>query len=298
MAYQSAPSGPSSTASASATSRTLRTSGPAWVKRKSVSGKCPVSGTRPWVGLSPTTPQWCAGSRIEPPRSLPSPSDDMPVATATASPPLEPPELRSWSCGFDVRPKTRFAVSHQSANSGVFVFSSRTAPALFARETTVASRSGTQPAKSREPRVVRMPAVSNVSLTVKGRRAAGRARRRAARPPPPRPPAPPRRVPRSRSRSAPDSGGRCGSGARRAPRPVRSRAAGLAARARSRRSHRAGADRAQRRAWRDRLRVDAQLEHGRSPAGSARSNASAKSSVRSTISPCAPNARASPRSPG
>jgi hypothetical protein len=57
MAYQSAPSGPSSTASASATSRTLRTSRPAWVKRKSVSGKCPVSGTRPWVGLSPTTPQ-------------------------------------------------------------------------------------------------------------------------------------------------------------------------------------------------------------------------------------------------
>ena len=67
----------------------------------------------------------------------------MPVATATASPPLEPPELRRRSCGFDVRPKTRFAVSHQSANSGVFVFPSRTAPAAFARETTVASRSGT-----------------------------------------------------------------------------------------------------------------------------------------------------------
>jgi hypothetical protein len=56
-AYQSSPSGPSSTDSPSAASRTVRAIGPAWVKRKSAAGKCPVSGTRPWVGLSPTTPQ-------------------------------------------------------------------------------------------------------------------------------------------------------------------------------------------------------------------------------------------------
>jgi hypothetical protein len=71
------------------------------------------------------------------------PSDDMPVATATASPPLEPPEVRAGSCGFDVRPKTRFAVSHQRANSGVFDFPTRMPPADFARATTVASRRGT-----------------------------------------------------------------------------------------------------------------------------------------------------------
>jgi hypothetical protein len=37
------------------------------------------------------TPQHWAGQRSEPAPSLPRPSGAMPVATATASPPLEPP---------------------------------------------------------------------------------------------------------------------------------------------------------------------------------------------------------------
>jgi hypothetical protein len=70
------------------------------------------------------------------------PTEDIPVATATASPPLEPPEDRSGSCGLDVRPKTTFAVSHHSANSGVFVLPRKIPPAALARATTVASRWG------------------------------------------------------------------------------------------------------------------------------------------------------------
>jgi hypothetical protein len=49
-------------------------------------GKWPVNGTRPVVGLSPAMPQQCAGCRILPPESLPSPSGEPPAAMIAASP--------------------------------------------------------------------------------------------------------------------------------------------------------------------------------------------------------------------
>jgi hypothetical protein len=74
--------------------------GPIWV-RPSLSaptrGKCPVVGTRPAVGLKPSTPHHAAGSRMLPPESLPMPSRDAPAATATASPELDPPGVRPAS---------------------------------------------------------------------------------------------------------------------------------------------------------------------------------------------------------
>ncbi len=52
---------------------------------------------RPWVGLSPTTPQQAAGTRIE--ALVPEPSEPKQSRTATAAPgPLEePPEICSAS---------------------------------------------------------------------------------------------------------------------------------------------------------------------------------------------------------
>jgi hypothetical protein len=113
------------------------------MKRWIVPGQCPVSGTRPWVGFSPTTPQCAAGIRIEPPRSLPTPSGESPAAIAAASPPDDPPAVLSELHGLTVLPKTRLSVSHQSANSGVLVFASGIPPAARSRATATASSTGT-----------------------------------------------------------------------------------------------------------------------------------------------------------
>src|SRR6476646_8152852 len=67
-------------------------------------GKWPAAGTRPGVGLSPQIPQKCAGTRIDPPPSLPTPPAEHPEAMAAASPPLDPPGVRERSQGLLVRP--------------------------------------------------------------------------------------------------------------------------------------------------------------------------------------------------
>src|SRR5262252_2042287 len=43
-------------------------------------GRCPMPGMRPGVGFSEQMPVKCAGTRTEPPLSLPSPPADMPAA--------------------------------------------------------------------------------------------------------------------------------------------------------------------------------------------------------------------------
>ena len=55
----------------------------------------PYRETRPYVGVTPTTPQKDAGWRIEPPVSEPRATTEVPCATAAAEPPLEPPGTRS-----------------------------------------------------------------------------------------------------------------------------------------------------------------------------------------------------------
>ena len=141
-AYGSAPSAPDRMRSARAESRTVLVRGPTCMYRSSTSGQWPVSGMRPWVAFSPTRPQWLAGWRIDPPTSLPIPRGDMPLDTAAASPPLEPPVVRVSSHGFLVVPNMRLPVSHHRANSGRFVFAIITPPASSSRVTTVASFSG------------------------------------------------------------------------------------------------------------------------------------------------------------
>src|SRR5207244_1403266 len=74
-----------------------------------------------------------AGLRSEPPVPLPSAMGTMPHASATAAPPMLPPQVFVTSYGFSVRPKTSLKVCEPAPNSGVLVLPSVTAPAARSR---------------------------------------------------------------------------------------------------------------------------------------------------------------------
>src|SRR4051812_29216149 len=84
--------------------------------------------TRPGDGRSPTTEQWLPGPRSEPPWSVPCAKKASPVATDTAPPPVEPPEVSDVFQGLRVRPNTSLKVLPPAPNSGVFVFPITTPP--------------------------------------------------------------------------------------------------------------------------------------------------------------------------
>src|SRR5271157_2882596 len=67
-------------------------------------GVCPREGTRSEVGLWAQTPEKCAGTRSEPPMSLPSDRGPKPAASAADDPPEEPPGERVLSHGLFVVP--------------------------------------------------------------------------------------------------------------------------------------------------------------------------------------------------
>ena len=67
-------------------------------------GTCPRIGSPPQVGLSAHTPQKFAGTRSDPPMSEPISSGVMPVASAAAAPPDDPPGTRVKSYGLLVVP--------------------------------------------------------------------------------------------------------------------------------------------------------------------------------------------------
>src|SRR4029077_10364467 len=115
---------------------------------------------RPGVGFSPQMPQKWAGTRIEPPPSLPTPPAEQPEAIAAASPPLDPPAEYSVFHGLLVFPETRLSVSYAIKNSGVLVLPSNTAPALRSRRTSVASPRGRFSFRSNEPAAHGQPATS------------------------------------------------------------------------------------------------------------------------------------------
>ena len=80
-------------------------------------------------------PQNAAGTRTEPPKSVPCASGSMPVATATAEPPDEPAGLNFGFHGLRVAPNTALTVLAPAANSGVLVLPSTMAPAALSRRT-------------------------------------------------------------------------------------------------------------------------------------------------------------------
>ena len=65
------------------------------------------------------------------------------MASATAAPPDEPPQVRLTSHGLSVAPKTSLNVLAPAPNSGVFDFATTTAPRSSSRSTMMSDRSGT-----------------------------------------------------------------------------------------------------------------------------------------------------------
>src|SRR5688572_17314928 len=98
--------------------------------------------TRPVEGRRPTTPAYEAGRRIEPPASVPSARGARPAASAATAPPLEPPGVSSVFHGLRVGPNTRLSVNEDSANSGVLVLPTMTAPDARTRATATSSCGG------------------------------------------------------------------------------------------------------------------------------------------------------------
>src|SRR5262252_8055536 len=113
-----------------ATSATVRAMGPATPRVSHASARGCV-GTSPGVVRNPTTPQKAAGVRSQTPRSEPWAMGPMPVATATAAPPLEPPQLSAVFQGLRVAPNTALQVLPPAPNSGVFVLPTTIAPAAL-----------------------------------------------------------------------------------------------------------------------------------------------------------------------
>ena len=90
------------TVSAIAASRTVRVSGPQC--SSIIIGLAGHTGTRPKLGLCPTTLQKLAGPRIEPPESVPVAIAAMPLATAAPEPPLDPHGVQAGFQGLRVMP--------------------------------------------------------------------------------------------------------------------------------------------------------------------------------------------------
>src|SRR5215212_7838286 len=104
-----------------AASRTERVTAPSMVPPAQPS---PTSGpwlTLPRVGLSPTSPHSLAGMRIEPPPSLACATGTMPLATAAADPPEEPPVEWPGFHGFRAGGKLFGSVVTVVPNSGTLV---------------------------------------------------------------------------------------------------------------------------------------------------------------------------------
>ena len=95
---------------------------------------------RPMVVLSPTTPHHAAGSRTEPPVSVPIAQGARPAATATPDPALDPPGVRctARSHGFQGVPNCWLVPQPPMANCTVWVFPSTIMPAATIFSTRVA----------------------------------------------------------------------------------------------------------------------------------------------------------------
>ncbi len=110
--------------------------------------QCSASGMRlmrPRCGLSPKTRQWAAGIRMEPPPSEAVAAATIPLATAAALPPLDPPGVRPVFQGFRVTPKAGPSVVPMIASSGVLVLPTTTAPAPRSRFTSSESAAARSP---------------------------------------------------------------------------------------------------------------------------------------------------------
>ena len=92
-------------------------------------GIMPATSMRPCVGRIPYSPQKLAGTRTEPPVSVPSAVSQMPAATAAAEPDEEPPGTRPGAATLRGVPSKAFSPRMPSETSSVIVLPIRVAPA-------------------------------------------------------------------------------------------------------------------------------------------------------------------------
>ncbi len=104
-----------------------------------------------------------------PPRSLPFASQTMPVASATAEPPDEPPQVSAVFQGLRVLPNTSLKVFAPAPNSEVLERATTMPPRRSRVSTWMSEVSGTKSAKIGEPEVERTPATFIRSLIAMGR---------------------------------------------------------------------------------------------------------------------------------
>ena len=163
-------SGPWVASSIIAVSRTVRVSTCSQSSPPASSSRCGPTGTQPRLGFNPTRPHTAAGTRMEPPESVPCAIGTSPAATAAAAPPLDPPGLRPRSQGFRVGPRQVGSVTNSPANSGVLVRPRRVSPAARQRAASGASATaGGTCSSQRQEYVSCMPAMSMfMSLARKG----------------------------------------------------------------------------------------------------------------------------------
>ena len=89
------------------------------------------AGTRPRLGLRPTSPHMAEGIRIDPPPSVPCATGTIPEATDAAEPPLEPPVEYSVFQGLWHGPYRSGSVAVVLPNSGALVIPTTTIPAAL-----------------------------------------------------------------------------------------------------------------------------------------------------------------------
>ena len=121
----------------------------------------------PTLGFSPMMLLKAAGTRPDPAVSVPSAKLASPVATATAEPELEPPEMKSALKLFRQAPYGERVPTNPVANWSRLVLPSGIAPASSSLWTTVEDFGGTYE-YSGHPAVVGTPARSILSLMTKG----------------------------------------------------------------------------------------------------------------------------------
>src|ERR1700736_3552923 len=90
----------------------------------------PATDKRPNVVRRPYRPQKLAGTRIDPPVSVPSAKSQSFAATADAEPLEDPPGTRVGAFGLIGVPKCGFIPNIPQATSSVCVFPTRYAPAI------------------------------------------------------------------------------------------------------------------------------------------------------------------------
>ena len=89
----------------------------------------PVGRQRPFDGLKPNTPFSDAGTRSDPPASLPWAIGTTPAATSAADPPDDPPADNPCPQGLSVGPRSALSVLPSSPNSELVVDQRTRSPA-------------------------------------------------------------------------------------------------------------------------------------------------------------------------